>query len=70
MQVGIAKDFQISQTQVSNINRNEQKILEEWKFGNLIILITNIIYETEQSCIKNFLSEVLKNLLIFKLQLS
>jgi len=31
---------------------------------------TNIIYETEQSCIKIFLSEVLKNLLIFKLQLS
>ena len=52
MQVGIAKEFQISQTQVSNINRNAQKILEEWKFGNLILLISNINHETEQSCIK------------------
>ena len=46
MQVGIDKDFQILQTQVSNINRNAQKILEKWKFGNLILLITNINYDS------------------------
>ena len=52
-EVEISKYFRISQTQVSNINRNAQKILEKWKFGNLILLISTINYETEKSLVQN-----------------